>query len=130
MIRTRVEAPSSIPTSGGQAGHAGQAIEGTVERPLGLRRPPYGFLKIRWSPMRRQRTASEPPTSTHSNVARPSGPLKLQVISQMPGALSTFLTRSDAGHAVDGSAACRSHAATKADRARLNVAWSAADRRR
>ena len=63
----------------------------------------YGFRKILWSPSRRQRTAgccdpSESATVVHSHVARPSGPLKLHVISMMPGALTTGFTRRRAGH--------------------------------
>lgn len=61
-----------------------------------------GSRKIEWPPIRRQRTAGTfwPPTSrsVHSQVARPSGPEKLHVISQMPGAPSMSLTRSDLGH--------------------------------
>ena len=48
--------------------------------------------------MRRQRIAGSPSISTHSNVARPSGPAKLQIISQTPGAPSISLTRSFPGH--------------------------------
>ena len=52
--------------------------------------------------MRRDRIAgSSSPSSVtvvHSHVARPLGPEKLHVISQMPGAASTSLTRKDFGH--------------------------------
>ena len=50
-----------------------------------------------WPPMRRQRMPGSLPTWIHSKVARPSGPEKLHVISQMPGAFCTSLTRSFAG---------------------------------
>jgi hypothetical protein len=43
--------------------------------------------------MRRQRMASSQSISIHSKVARPSGPAKLQVISQMPGAPWTRFTQ-------------------------------------
>src|SRR5664280_803559 len=60
--------------------------------------------------MQRQRIAGSPSISIHSNVARPSSPPKLQVISHTPGAPSTSFTRSDAGQAAAGSARRRSQA--------------------
>ena len=60
--------------------------------------------------MRRQRMPGSLPIWIHSKVARPSGPEKLHVISQMPGAFCTSLTRSFAGQGADGSASRRSQA--------------------
>lgn len=48
--------------------------------------------------MRRQRTTGPSGVVTHSQVARPSGPLKDQVISQTPVTDRSGLTRRDAGH--------------------------------
>lgn len=61
-----------------------------------------------WPPTRRQRIRGSPSTVSHSKVARPSGPLKLQVISQTPSVFSTRLTRSHPGIAFrDGPASRR-----------------------
>ena len=58
-----------------------------LENPLGSRFC-QGSRRIAWLPMRRDRIAgSSSPSSVtvvHSHVARPSGPEKLHVISQMP----------------------------------------------
>jgi hypothetical protein len=78
--------------------------------------PAYGSPKMAWPPMRRQRIPGSPPIWIHSKVARPSGPEKLHVISQMPWAFSTFLTRSLAGQGADGSARRRSQAGWNWDR--------------
>jgi hypothetical protein len=67
--------------------------------------------------------------AVHSNVARPSGPAKLHVISKIPGAPSTSFTRSDAGHDADGFAAYRSQAATRTGRIFLKRFFSALDKR-
>jgi len=75
-----------------------------------------------WVPTLRQRIAAEPSTSIHSHVARPSGSLQLQVISQMPSAPSTFFTRIEFGHGFEAPAAARSAASTKPGRTlALNV---------
>ncbi len=60
----------------------------------------YGSRKTSWPPMRRHRTAGSPAGSTHSKVARPSGPEKDHVISQMPGAPCTGLTHKAVGQPV------------------------------
>ncbi len=51
-----------------------------------------------------------PSISTHSNVSRPSGPENDQVISQIRGALTTFLIRRFPGQRTRGSATMRSAA--------------------
>ena len=84
---------------------SGRGRTGASRRPV---RDAYGLPKIAWPPTRRQRTAGSPSISVHSKVARPSGPEKLHVISQTPGAPATSLTRSERGHGVDGSARHRS----------------------
>ena len=66
--------------------------------------------------MRRQRTPGSWLISTHSKVARPSGPEKLQVISQMPGAPSTSRMRNFLGHGAVGSRRRRSQAGWKSFR--------------
>ena len=89
----------------------------------------HGFLKIACPPIRRHRTPSCPSIWTHSNVARMSGPAKWNVTSQMPGAFSTSLTRTEAGHATFRSAAYRSHAATKVGRVSRTSERSCFERR-
>jgi hypothetical protein len=60
--------------------------------------------------MRRHRQRSSPAPVTSSNVARPSGPANDHVISKIPSALVTDLTRSNAGNGVAGSVAYASQA--------------------
>lgn len=63
----------------------------------------HGSRRIRSVPSLRQRTAGHwrPSASmivVHSQVARPSRPLKLHVISKMPGAFTTAFARRLRGH--------------------------------
>lgn len=108
------------------------AVRVAVER--GSRRD-QGSRKIRWPPSRRQRTAGQrrplgSVTAVHSQVARPSGPVKLHVISNTPGAFTTALTRSSAGHA-DASLVStkRSQAALNARAAPRNFSRSPSESR-
>ena len=50
-----------------------------------------------WPPIRRHLTDGPSGVTTHSQVARPSGPVNDHVISQTPGAERSGRTRSDAG---------------------------------
>ena len=83
----------------------------------------------------RQRTAghgrpSVSSTVVHSQVARPSGPLKLQVISKTPGAFTTAFTRRLAGHDAGSLVSTnRSQAALKARAAARNISRSSSDSR-
>ena len=76
------------------------AYLGPVSRPPGTA---YDSPKIAWSPIRRQRTEGClcPSTSTlhHSQVTRPSGPAKIQVISKTARAPAVAFRSSEYGHA-------------------------------
>ena len=101
-----------------------------IPGPSSVNEERQGAPRIAWPPTRRQRIPGSPAISTHSKVARPSGPEKLHVISQTPGAPWTAFTSSEDGHAAAGSSERRSQAGWNSSlTTRWKVARSAFERR-
>lgn len=79
-------------------------------------RTDYGSANTAWLPTRRQRIAGSSATVTHSQVALPSGPPRLHVISHTPAAPLTSRTRRLRGQGVAGSSVLRSAAGINVSR--------------